>query len=179
MKIIWKDINEYEDIYAINIYGNIVNKKFNKLRKIDSSGNYDTIALCKNNKVKHFLVHRLLAQHFIPNPKNKPEVNHVDGNKKNNNINNLEWCTRSENQKHSHNIGLTINQRKKQSDRMKNESSENSRRAILKEKEVLEIKELYKSGSYTQLELSSIYGVHKDTIGDITRNKTWNKLKTT
>lgn len=53
------------------------------------------------NKRKNWILHRLLAIHFLPNPENKPEVNHIDGNKFNNDLSNLEWCTRAENLKHA------------------------------------------------------------------------------
>lgn len=69
------------------------------------------VELWKNNKKKHQLVHRLIAQAFIPNPHNKPQINHIDGNPLNNNIENLEWVTDSENKYHAHRTGL-INNRK-------------------------------------------------------------------
>ena len=62
--------------------------------------------LSKDNKAKNILVHRLVAESFIPNPNKYPCVNHIDGNKQNNNINNLEWCTHSENDLHAYKIGL-------------------------------------------------------------------------
>ena len=59
------------------------------------------MALCKNGKVKNRMIHRLVAEHFIDNPDNKPQVNHKDGNRKNPNMNNLEWMTCSENHSHA------------------------------------------------------------------------------
>ena len=66
-------------------------------------GNYERykIALSKNKKQKQYMIHRLVAQAFIPNPDNKPQINHIDNNALNNNVNNLEWCTSQENITHS------------------------------------------------------------------------------
>lgn len=75
--------------------------------KIDKGG-YLTIPSMRNNegRLKSTKVHRLVAQAFIPNPDFKPQVNHVDGDKQNNRVDNLEWCTHSENTLHSYRIGL-------------------------------------------------------------------------
>lgn len=67
---------------------------------------YMYVNLSKNCIIKGYKVHRLVAEAFIPNSENKPQVNHIDGNKLNNNVNNLEWCTNSENQKHAFKNGM-------------------------------------------------------------------------
>lgn len=68
---------------------------------------YYQVSLWKNNKGTWHYIHRLLAQHFIPNPLNKPEINHKDGDRQNNNLNNLEWVTSKENSQHAIQTGLT------------------------------------------------------------------------
>ena len=100
----WKRILNFEDKYLISNYGRVKSIIFNTkiLRpRIDKKG-YIHYALKKNGKTKEMKAHRLVALHFIPNFYNKLQVNHIDGNKQNNNANNLEWCTNGENQKHSY-----------------------------------------------------------------------------
>lgn len=99
---IWKDIKGYEDIYQISNLGRVKNTKRNTCLKprIGKLG-YCRVALYKNKNPKHILIHRIVANHFIENTYNKETVNHKDGNKQNNNVNNLEWATKSENSLHS------------------------------------------------------------------------------
>lgn len=91
----WKDIKGYEGIYKISNLGKVVRIKGSQEHpmKIWNNGRYMEIRLSKGGKSTHFTLHRLLAVHFIPNPDNLPFVNHIDENKLNNSINNLEWCT--------------------------------------------------------------------------------------
>lgn len=96
----WKDIKGYEGLYEISNYGNVKNKKGNILKPYDNKG-YLRIGLSKNNKRKQYLLHVLVATHFISEkPFENAEVNHKDLNRKNNYINNLEWVTGEENVKH-------------------------------------------------------------------------------
>ena len=112
---IWKPIKGYEDKYEISNYGNVksiyfINRqtkiKREKILKQHIACGYLKIRLSKDNKMKNYLVHRLVAETIIPNPENKLQVNHKDGNKLNNNVNNLEWTTRSENVNHAWKNGL-------------------------------------------------------------------------
>ncbi len=103
---IWKTINGYEN-YQVSSLGRI-RTKYRTLKNLNKKG-YSVICLCNNNVKKYFLIHRLVALHFIPNPENKPQVNHIDGNKLNNSIINLEWNTSKENINHSWENGLSKN----------------------------------------------------------------------
>ena len=89
-----KYIKDYEGLYIITENGNIFSYKSNKfLKHTLNKGGYHMVDLYNNGKRKRFLIHRLVAEAFIPNPNNLPCVNHKDENKSNNNVNNLEWCS--------------------------------------------------------------------------------------
>lgn len=110
MEEIWKDVKDYEGIYKVSNYGNVISYARNGTRggekdKIERHGYY-RVKLWKNKQVKTFSIHRLVAQAFVPNPLGKPQVNHKDGNKKNNYFENLEWCSASENMVHAYKNGL-------------------------------------------------------------------------
>lgn len=93
MNEIYKDIKDYEDLYEVSDTGLVRNKVSGKILKPskDKYG-YLYINLWKKGKYKTYRIHRLVARAFIPNPLNLPQVNHIDENKFNNNVDNLEWC---------------------------------------------------------------------------------------
>lgn len=101
-----KIINDYEN-YLIDEDGNVYNITTQKMLKgsIGENG-YKYYRLSKNNKKQMFYAHRLVAEAFLPNPNNLPVVNHIDGNKLNNNLNNLEWTTYSQNAEHAYQNNL-------------------------------------------------------------------------
>lgn len=111
MKEIWKDIPDFPN-YQISNLGNVINKTTNKVRKcIVNKCGYYQLKLNNNGKYKMFLVHRLVAQAFIPNSDNLLEVNHIDCNKQNNCVDNLEWCTRSKNILHAYKNNMCESQK--------------------------------------------------------------------
>lgn len=102
---IWKDV-PFDSNYKVSNYGRIFSKRTNKILKGElTEKGYIRVALTEH---KRYLVHCIVARTFIPNPENKPQVNHIDGNKQNNYVDNLEWCTQSENMRHALKTGLKI-----------------------------------------------------------------------
>ena len=105
---IWRDIKNYDKKYQVSNFARV--KSFHKgdvrILKPELVKGYLRVGLYKNGKTKNHFVHSLVAQAFIPNPENKPLVNHIDGNRLNNNIANLEWCTPRENVQHALRLGL-------------------------------------------------------------------------
>ena len=101
MKEIWKDIDEYEGIYQVSNLGRVKRVTSDRILKgCKRTDGYLGLRLSKNNIVSNKLIHRIVAQAFIPNSEIKPEVNHIDEDKTNNKVTNLEWVTRTENNNH-------------------------------------------------------------------------------
>ena len=93
-----KDIKGYEGLYAITTEGDVWSYKSKKFLKPRTRGKgYLTVGLHRDGKLKFYLVHRLVAEAYIPNPDNLPQVDHIDGNKTHNYVNNLQWITNRDN----------------------------------------------------------------------------------
>lgn len=115
---IWKDIKGYEGYYQVSNLGNV--RRLPTIIKYKNEGfrnyppkdlipektydGYLRIVLMKEHKKQRFQIHRLVADAFIPNPENKEQVNHINGNKADNRVENLEWCTSSENARHAFDV---------------------------------------------------------------------------
>lgn len=102
---IWKAIKDYEKLYEASTTGCIRNAKGNVLKTYTTNSGYQCLKFTVNTVRRTFLLHRLIAQTFIPNPNNLPEVNHIDEDKTNNSIGNLQWVTSSQNKQHSMQTG--------------------------------------------------------------------------
>lgn len=199
MEEIWKDIQGYEGLYQVSNLGrikrirfinNVTNKpqdKFLSMKKIDNLG-YQTVALCKDGQIKYKRTHRIVAETFIPNPQNLPCVNHKDGNKLNNLIDNLEWCTYSQNTRHAMSSGLINIEKHKIAvqNNMKIAHSyckehhlyagENNYNAKLKKEDILEIKKIYQNKEMQIKQIALKYNVCTSTISRIVHNKSWTNI---
>lgn len=176
MSEIWKAIEGYEGLYEVSNLGRVRN-----LDKVDSMGrfwkgkiltacqqrgNYLYVQLSKDGKQKPMKIHRLVAKAFIPNPDNKPQVNHKDCNKANNRADNLEWVTNQENIDHG-----------KRNGRFKGRSNPGSSngRAKLTESDIIEIRRTCVKGSreYGMVALGEKYGVSSTQINRIVSGESW------
>ena len=176
MKEVWKDINGYEGCYQVSNLGRIKSldrmtnnqygEYFMKGRILKNSiikeKGYCRVSLNNGNGKISKRVHRLVAEAFIPNPENKPEVNHKDGNKLNNCVSNLEWCTNKENIEHSIRTGL-----KKHCNGCSNSSSK------FTEEDIIFIRKNYKKRDpmYGGVALARRYSCCPKTIYDIVTKK--------
>jgi hypothetical protein len=152
--------------YAVDDQGNIFSlpKKTRKgiriLKSIVGKNGYPMLDLCKDGQIKRFLVHRLIAQTLLPNPNNKEQVNHINGNKLDNRLENLEWNTRSENQKHAIKIGL------------RSAKGEKNSQCKITEQQVLYIRNSEEKGSILAKKLN----ISQTTISQIRNGKTWTHI---
>jgi hypothetical protein len=158
-------IEGYEN-YAVDEQGNVFSlpKKTRKgiriLKSNISKNGYPMLDLCKNGSIKRFLVHRLIAKTLLPNPNNKEQVNHKNGNKLDNRLENLEWNTRSENQKHAIQIGLRTT------------NGEKNSQSKVTEKDVLYIRKSKDKGSI----LAKKFNISHSTICDIRKGRSWTHI---
>lgn len=163
---IWRDVLGYEGFYKISNLGRLMSlnrtdkKGSNIIMKPYQSRGYFQVNLKVKGirKMKH--IHRLIAIAFIPNPENKPHINHIDGNKGNNSMSNLEWCTPQENVRHAYDILNVINKRRK-----------------LSKEDVFYILSLGNFSDKKSLELSKIFNVSKSCISSIRRRTYYKNIQ--
>lgn len=167
---LWRDIPNLEGYYQISTFGNVkscdrtirhtqeqhTRQWKGKLLNYSFVGKgYPSVCLSVKGKVVRFYIHRLVATTFIPNPENKKQVNHIDGNKLNNHISNLEWCTNQENSKHAYYTGLSDVPKK------------------LNKEQVEEIQLLINKG-ISQRDIGKRFGVSQAQVSNIKRGVSWN-----
>ncbi len=173
----WKPVKGYEGLYEISDYGNVKSlaKRVDSgkchrsyperiLKAYPDPKGYVKVVLSDWNHKSHTCkVHRLVADAFLDNPYKLPQVNHIDGDKKNNTLHNLEWCDQSTNMKHAFSNGL------------KSVSCELNPSSKLSKEDVLFIRSHYKprDTEYGVTALSIKFGVHRQTIGRIVRGVSW------
>lgn len=175
----WKPIVGYESAYEISNLGRV--KALSRTQKMPGNGGFKVspeiilkqhktnhghlyIDLTKENKRKKYLIHRLVAIHFISNPNNYPNVLHGDNDSTNNNKNNLSWGTQA----------MNMHDKIRHSTHKKGEDIPN---CILTELQVKEIKTLYnKKKGFTYKKIGELYNVNKGTIGDIIKERTWKHI---
>lgn len=168
-KLVYPNVPEKSNRFEISNYGRLKNIRTQHIYKpnVLNSGYYSVRTTLGSRKDKiHILIHKAVAYAFLSNPDNLPEVNHKDGNKTNNHVGNLEWCTSHENQQHKYDIGLFD----------KNLiSGENNHSSKLKVEDVKYIREHYIKGSkeFGAHAMARKFSVAHQTIVSLLKGKTW------
>lgn len=169
----WKPIQGFEGVYDVSDLGRIrsyknynhgLKKEPTVLRLSLNNSGYPHVGLLFEGKRLQKTVHRLVAEAFLPNPHGHAEIDHKNGNKTDNRVENLEWVSRTENQVRAWQSGLKVP--------LKRERNPASKLTVAKAKE---IKELYATGKYTTRQLGEMYGVSKTAVGFVLRGETWNE----
>lgn len=181
MEEIWKDIPDWEGMYQISSIGNIRSlnrpvkargdkisiKKGKILKPLFDKDGYLHIGLYKEQKGYFRRLHRLVALAFIPNPENKPLVNHLNGIKDDNRVENLEWCTQQRNMQHAHKTGLKVNTH------MFGEGCNFSK---LNDEQILYIRASYDKKTNSYKKLAEQFNVSASQISNIIRRNNWKHI---
>jgi chemotaxis response regulator CheB len=163
MSEVFKNIGNNYQVSNLGRVKSFVTSNPKLLKGTPNSKGYPVITMKINGNYKTIKIHRLVALTFIPNPENKPCVNHKDGNKQNNKAENLEWVTKSENTLHAYKNNLMS-------------SGKNKRNSKLSKDEVTQIRDLYKNKIYKIDELSVLYGMSKGGTANIVYNNVWRNI---
>lgn len=169
MEETWTHITGFEEWFAINTNGVVKRIKSGRtslagkiLKPSISKTGYHMADLYINGKHNSRLIHRLVAMMFIPNPHNYPQINHKNGIKSDNTVENLEWCTSAMNNRHAFAIGLNRGPRGEQQGRHK-----------LTQNDVETIRNMYSTNNYSHRKLGAMFGVCHQNIGCIVNNQSW------
>lgn len=166
----WRPVVGYEGIYDVSNFGRVKSYLRGKVHllkyQVDAQG-YVIVTLYRNGHEKRAKVHILVAQAFIPNPGNKPQVNHIDGNKANPHVSNLEWVTPSENMLHAFRIGLK-----------KSATGSKNGKAKLTDDDIRYIRKHYKKGTHAfgLKTLARKFNVNISTIARIVKYKVYKNV---
>ena len=172
----WKDIKGFEGLYQISDYGRVksLSRKCGRVIRKEklltihmTKDGYPKVRLQHGEEDKTARVHRLVAETFIPNPNGYETVNHIDGNKLNCHVSNLEWCNRSEQMYHAYKLGLKPSM-----------MGTDNAQAKLTEEQVREIKRLYKpyDRNFSTVKLGEMFGVSNRVIGLIVRGLSYKNV---
>jgi DNA-binding XRE family transcriptional regulator len=163
---VWKDIKGYEGHYQVSNLGRVKSLKNNKeliMTNVKSNLGYLRVKLSKDGKIKGFPVHRLVGLTFLDLINGKNEINHIDGNKKNNCLTNLEWCNRSENMRHADKTGLRVMLKGKRNPKAK-----------LTDEQIRLIR--YERKGIQQKDIAKEFNIKQQTISKIINNKLWTHI---
>jgi hypothetical protein len=173
----WKPVVGFYG-YVVSTTGRVISfrrKEPKYLGLRDNGTGYLYTQLDKNGKQKNKYIHRLVAEAFISNPENKSQVNHINGIKTDNRVENLEWSTKDENIRHSWEIGLREKVRKIMQKRGQDSFGEKHPRSTVTEAQVLEIRKLYSDGMKPK-HISDTTKVSYYTVSNIVQRKSWRHL---
>ena len=167
-----KFIKGFEGIYSVTDDGEVWSHKTGESVRLKGGwcGKYRSYSLRKDGEQTQHLGHRLIAQSFIDNPDGKPEVNHIDGNKSNNAVDNLEWVTKSENSKHAYATGLITNIDQDHLNRMRNNAGK--ARAVFTEVHADNIRAIHGVLGVSCRKIAKAYKCHPSTIQRIVNGTT-------
>ena len=171
----WKVIEEFPEVLISN-KGNVKSLSTLRNRKTHINSGYELIVFENNTGRYSRLIHRLVAQSFIPNPENKPCVNHLNGIKTDNRAANLEWVTYKENIEHAVKTGL-IDYSKRKNPRHKIYPKDGDHKLTKSTKEeVIEMRKMYDTGDYVLRELSEKFEISISVVWKIVNRKTWKHI---